>query len=889
VVQDHDGCSSSELPLLERKLCEMERKRSEEASLWVRFTHIKDIAHRIWQPVRLRWYTDHGPEHSERIVRLIGQIVQPLYDDLEAPFSRYELFVLLVACYLHDIGMQDLRLDGKSSDELGPKDYEEIRRQHPERSAEIIIKQTLHLEGQDFSLGLERDQLLRAIALVSKAHGTEFFDEAIVHLQSAPIWPSVGEKIRGDVLAALLMMGDELDLHQSRVTSLFDPYTARFEEFPPVSLLHIHKHHYITNIQVADGNIKRQRLIKLGFTFPPNSDQYADRLTAWVVNKLVEQCEKTQPYLRMLGLMWESSISVDRRLDDLGIQNPLPDKAIQHLLEKAKSQRILPGIASQVINTTIFPADLAEQIKILPGIASQVIDTAQTSGTPPPTDRDHKLDKSFAEEKDPVVRWLKRLGFSAVHPFPFASERAESDPLLEGCFWPVLSFDDLMLDRHIIVCGRPGTGKTSYRTRFRDGVEDNKVFVVKVTDFHEVTTQIVGAASEQTPPTRIDNSKLHQILVAHFDDSEFRNLCFDLGVDYDGLGGASKSDKARELVGYFDRRGRIAELVSVCHCLRPNAAWQNVLPQQLLDESRSTLSTTKNSITLLERHIHEILKSGVGALLKVICKGKRFAEIYHGLSEIRRNRLLRYIYDYVESGDRQKSLDDGLVERGLPSVGELRIHGSEEQDVLVRFAGEVVALDQDSASLPRLAGNPSRLLNEFREILGWLGFENVVILYDNLDGFGESPQDISRLLAPLLNARTLFDSLEHIYFKFFLPVGLSDTLVKCWAVQSGSIQWLSELDWKPDQLGELYRLRLKAATDGRYYSLTPIAEPSFSDIDGRLIKAASTPRELWRLGRLLLEAHLQNHGDSEEYLLSERDLADALRRFADFSLGRLLG
>jgi hypothetical protein len=40
---------------------------------------------------------------------------------------------------------------------------------------------------------------------------------------------------------------------------------------------------------------------------------------------------------------------------------------------------------------------------------------------------------------------------------------------------------------------------------------------------------------------------------------------------------------------------------------------------------------------------------------------------------------------------------------------------------------------------------------------------------------------------------------------------------------------------------------------------------------------------------LLLEAHLQNHGDSEEYLLSERDLADALRRFADFSLGRLLG
>ena len=48
----------------------------------------------------------------------------------------------------------------------------------------------------------------------------------------------------------------------------------------------------------------------------------------------------------------------------------------------------------------------------------------------------------------------------------------------------------------------------------------------------------------------------------HFDDSELRSLCFDLGVDYDDLSGLSKADKARELVAYCERRGRTKDLIS---------------------------------------------------------------------------------------------------------------------------------------------------------------------------------------------------------------------------------------------------------------------------------------------------------------------------------------
>jgi hypothetical protein len=67
-------------------------------------------------------------------------------------------------------------------------------------------------------------------------------------------------------------------------------------------------------------------------------------------------------------------------------------------------------------------------------------------------------------------------------------------------------------------------------------------------------------------------AKLRRTLTTCFNESELRDLCFDLRVDYDDLPGQSKADKARELVAYFNRRGRLAELTKVCGQLRPNAS-----------------------------------------------------------------------------------------------------------------------------------------------------------------------------------------------------------------------------------------------------------------------------------------------------------------------------
>ncbi len=76
---------------------------------------------------------------------------------------------------------------------------------------------------------------------------------------------------------------------------------------------------------------------------------------------------------------------------------------------------------------------------------------------------------------------------------------------------------------------------------------------------------------------QVDLVELRQLLASRFSLGELRNLCFDLEVDYEDLPGEGKAEKARELVGYLERRNRIADLLQVGRNLRPDVAWDDVL------------------------------------------------------------------------------------------------------------------------------------------------------------------------------------------------------------------------------------------------------------------------------------------------------------------------
>ena len=81
-----------------------------------------------------------------------------------------------------------------------------------------------------------------------------------------------------------------------------------------------------------------------------------------------------------------------------------------------------------------------------------------------------------------------------------------------------------------------------------------------------------------------DLPRLVEQIRALFNEGELRDLCVDLGLDYENLSGAGKGDKARELVLLMQRLNRLPDLLARVTALRPHLG---VNLQDLADELRA--------------------------------------------------------------------------------------------------------------------------------------------------------------------------------------------------------------------------------------------------------------------------------------------------------------
>lgn len=175
--------------------------------------------------------------------------------------------------------------------------------------------------------------------VISEAHGTDYFSDAVNQLRKNPPAPK-GKPIRGDLLAALLLMGDELHLHEERVSECLRWEIYKMEHFPPLSLLHIFRHHYINLVEVG-GQGDFERKIILRFQFPKDSENYADQIIKWVVTKLRRQCFLTQDILQSsTGLFWYDEPQVVLMEDSRRVRDSLPPVA-HRCLEKETLERPL--------------------------------------------------------------------------------------------------------------------------------------------------------------------------------------------------------------------------------------------------------------------------------------------------------------------------------------------------------------------------------------------------------------------------------------------------------------------------------------------------------------------------------------------------------------------
>jgi hypothetical protein len=82
-----------------------EQLQKTNPDLAVSFDRIYDESLRIWDEQYLREYTTHGRRHTEQVERNLDNLTLPLQSSMK-PLSDEEIFVLLSATCLHDIGMQ---------------------------------------------------------------------------------------------------------------------------------------------------------------------------------------------------------------------------------------------------------------------------------------------------------------------------------------------------------------------------------------------------------------------------------------------------------------------------------------------------------------------------------------------------------------------------------------------------------------------------------------------------------------------------------------------------------------------------------------------------------------------------------------------------------------
>ena len=89
---------------------------------------------------------------------------------------------------------------------------------------------------------------------------------------------------------------------------------------------------------------------------------------------------------------------------------------------------------------------------------------------------------------------------------------------------------------------------------------------------------IVSELSEQgwltvdmnAEPEEYDLKNLRQILQTRFSLSDVRDLCFELGINFENLGESALNDAIRALIIRMDQLERIPDLVNACKRMRPD-------------------------------------------------------------------------------------------------------------------------------------------------------------------------------------------------------------------------------------------------------------------------------------------------------------------------------
>jgi len=223
-------------------------------------------------------YTLHDPNHSAKVLEIMGKIIP---DETLHNFNSIELTLLILSCYLHDIGMtcskeekeqlirtqefeilfkSDIDKQNKFQYYISIKDHrsatfiedqvftEYLRRNHVRRSANYIAK---HLNQGRLELSYNEIPFWKHLIAICDGHG-----EPVKSLENTSKWPRhtlVGDKIINvQFLSLVLRLADILDLDPERTPKIIYEFVNPKD---PVSIIEWKKHRSIIGHSISKDRI----------------------------------------------------------------------------------------------------------------------------------------------------------------------------------------------------------------------------------------------------------------------------------------------------------------------------------------------------------------------------------------------------------------------------------------------------------------------------------------------------------------------------------------------------------------------------------------------------------------------------------------------------------
>ena len=248
-------------------------------------------------------FTDHGIEHSERMINLLEKLGKDniFSNKKTVGLNETEVFILLAAIYLHDIGMQiseESKLEnfaretGISYDKCNKDEF--IRKNHHLLSGYWIACNIKSNEMLPEVYAGDRE-LGKLIQLVVESHGIDFLNE----MEYSKEYSYKGQEIRLKVLCILLSLADSLDCDCRRV----DIEKVKYTEINEFSQIHWWKHYYVDSVLIKNS------IVEIYYSFPKLSEHekqiyqyyFSHQSTFWI-KKNKEQFLK---YLSGVGVVFD--------------------------------------------------------------------------------------------------------------------------------------------------------------------------------------------------------------------------------------------------------------------------------------------------------------------------------------------------------------------------------------------------------------------------------------------------------------------------------------------------------------------------------------------------------------------------------------------------------